>query len=141
MPFLNYTTEVPVEKSVFEIQKCLVAHGASAILNEFDNQGYIIAISFKMRLNDKEVGFRLPSDWRPILKILELDKKVRIGLKTQEQALRVAWRVIKDWVIAQMAIIETQMVKPEQVFLPYIVMKNGQIFSEQVLSDPKFLLE
>ncbi|WP_189339127.1 hypothetical protein [Williamsia muralis] len=36
--------------------------------------------------------------------------------QTPEHALRVAWRITKDWVEAQLAIIETQMVTPAQVF-------------------------
>lgn len=139
MPLLNYTTEIEVEKSVGEIQKCLVAHGANAVLNEYVD-GYIVAISFKMRLNDQDVAFRLPTDWKPVLKLLEVNPKVPRSLRTQEQALRVAWRIIKDWVEAQMAIVETKMVKTEQVFLPYVVMKDGQTLSEQILANPKFLI-
>ncbi len=48
-------------------------------------------------------------------------RKKKIG----EQAGRVAWRIIKDWVDAQMAIVETEMVTIEQVFLPYMLMKDS----------------
>jgi hypothetical protein len=30
MPLLNYTTTVPAEKTVEEIRRCLVAHGAGS---------------------------------------------------------------------------------------------------------------
>ncbi len=139
MPLLNYTTQIEVEKSIGEIQKCLVAHGANAVLNEYEN-GYITAISFKMRFNEQDMGFRLPTDWRPVLKLLEANPKVPRNLRTQEQALRVAWRIVKDWVEAQMAIVETKMVKAEQVFLPYFVMKDGRTLSEHAITNPKFLL-
>jgi hypothetical protein len=43
-----------------------------------------------------------------------------------EQAERVAWRIIKDWVEAQMAILDTQMVKMEEVFFPYMLNGQGQ---------------
>ncbi|GAI93622.1 unnamed protein product, partial [marine sediment metagenome] len=42
------------------------------------------------------------------------------------QAVRIAWRIVKDWTQAQAAIIETEMVKTEQVFLPYAITKDGQ---------------
>jgi len=42
--------------------------------------------------------------------ILEIQKdpKVPRSKCTDEQALRVSWRIIKDWVKAQMAIVECQ---------------------------------
>lgn len=40
--------------------------------------------------------------------------------ETRAQAERVAWRVIKDWIAAQLAIVETQMVELDQVMLPYL---------------------
>jgi hypothetical protein len=42
----------------------------------------------------------------------------------------VAWRIIKDWVEAQMAILESQMVQMEEIFLPYMVNRQGQTFFE-----------
>ena len=41
---------------------------------------------------------------------------------SKEQAERVAWRILKDWVESQMAIVEAGMVKAEEVFLPYMLM-------------------
>lgn len=141
MSLLNYTTQVSADRTVSEIQQCLVKHGATSILNEYDNNGFIIALSFKIRLNDQDLGFRLPSDWRPVLEILKQDLKIPRRLVTQEQALKVAWRIIKDWVEAQMAIVETKMVKVEQVFLPYAIMRDGQTLSDKILNDPQFLLD
>ena len=43
---------------------------------------------------------------------------------TEEQAEKVAWRILKDWVDAQMALIEIEMVKMEEVFLPYTIIDN-----------------
>lgn len=133
MAILNYTTQIEVEKSIGEIQKCLVIHGANAVLSEYVD-GFIVALTFKMRINDTDIGFRLPTAWQPVLKILEDNKKVPRHLCSQAQALRVAWRIVKDWVEAQMAIVETRMVKVDQVFLPYVVMKNGESLYEQVAS-------
>lgn len=38
----------------------------------------------------------------------------------EAQAKRIAWRQILRWVEAQMAFVETGMVKMEEVFMPYI---------------------
>lgn len=133
MPLLNYTTQIEVAKTLAELQKCLTDHGASAILTEWDDEGYIMALSFKITLNGKEMAFRLPTDWRPVLEIMKRDSKVPRRLETQPQALKVAWRITKDWVVAQMAIVETKMVTLPQVFLPYAVTKNGRTFYEKLL--------
>jgi hypothetical protein len=89
-------------------------------------EGDAAALSFRVRVGDRDVTFRLPSDWRPILTLLERDQKVPKKSKVKAQAIRVAWRIIKDWVEAQMALIETQMVTLEQVFLPYAIADDGQ---------------
>lgn len=140
MALKNYTTSIAIEKTLGQIQAMLVKAGANAILNEYDDEGYIVAVSFKIRLEEQDVMFRLPSDWRPVLAILQNDRNVARRLCTQEQALRTAWRIIYHWVDAQLAIIETKMVKTEQVFLPYAIGKDGKTVYESVL-EGKLLLE
>jgi hypothetical protein len=56
------------------------------------------------------------------------------------EAVRVAWRIVKDWVEAQMALVETQMVSTQDVFLPYAVMGDGKTLAEHVRESPRFLL-
>ena len=56
------------------------------------------------------------------------------------QAIKTAWRIIKVWVDAQMALVETNMTKTEDVFLPYLILKGGRTLSEAVNADPNFLL-
>lgn len=141
MPLLNYTTGIEASASIAEIQKILAMHGASAILAEYDDQGQIHALSFRIDMNGQPIHFKLPSDWHPVLKVLETQKEKlrRAGSRragdiraNEAQARRVAWRIIKDWVEAQMAIIEMKMVEMDQVFLPYAVAPNGKTFYEHV---------
>jgi hypothetical protein len=139
IPLLNYTTKVSIEKTVGEIQKCLASHGAKAVLCEYDVKGNVIALSFKVQVGHQDIAFRLPSDWRPVLKLLERDRKVPRTFRTQEQALRVSWRIVKDWVEAQMAIVETTMVQLEQVFLSYVITPDGRTLYER-LRDTQFVL-
>lgn len=139
MPLLNYTTSVSADKTVAEISRLLAKAGAKAIMHEYDDNGYIVSLSFKLELNGQPMGFKLPTDWRPVQKTLE-SQRVERRYKTQEQALKVAWRITKDWVEAQLAIIETRMVKTEQVFLPYAVTNDGRTVFERVGEDPRFLL-
>lgn len=139
MPLLNYTTKVGADQTVMQIQKLLAQAGASAILLDYNQNGNITALSFKMKLNDQEISFRLPCDPKPVLRVLE-QQRVEPRYRTEDQALRVAWRIVKDWVEAQLAIIETQMVTTAQVFLPYAVTQNGQTLYEYIGQNTNLLL-
>lgn len=52
-----------------------------------------------------------------------------------EQATRVAWANILMWVEAQMALLDIEMVKMEEVFLPYMVNKQGKTLFEVMEAD------
>jgi hypothetical protein len=149
MGLLNYTTKIDPDKTAQEIAKCLSMHGASAVLTEYDpGNNYVSAISFQIKLNDQKMAFRLPCDWKPVFAIITKNSKVRSYQSRYErwksdqemQAVRTAWRIVKDWVEAQMALVETQMVTTAEVFLPYAVMKDGRTLAQHAQSDPSFLL-
>lgn len=140
MPLLNYTTKIDAFKTISEIQRTLAQCGASAVMTDYDQNGFITSLSFKIRLGEQEIAFRLPTDWRPVLQVMEQDYRVPKALKTEEQALRVAWRITKDWVEAQAAFIETAMVTTAQVFLPYAVTSDGQSLYEYISQNTGLLL-
>jgi hypothetical protein len=140
MPLLNYTTQIDAFKTISEISQLLAKAGASAVMHDYDDNGNIVALSFKIKLNENEIAFRLPTDWRPVLRVLENDRNVTPKLKTQEQALRVAWRITLRWIEAQVAFIETMMVTTAQVFLPYAVTANGQSLYEYIGQNTGLLL-
>ena len=135
MPIANYTTEVPAMRSVGEIQGILVAHGAKAIMIDYD-EGVPVALAFLIKTSQGELPFRLPANVKQVEKIL-LNMRARpletwhydyakVMERVQKQSSRVAWRILKDWVRAQMAILESEMVQMEQVFLPYLDMGGGK---------------
>lgn len=133
MPLLNYTTGVEAAKTVGEIQGILAAHKATAILTEYADDGTVRALAFKTPSPYGELGIRLPIDPEAVLRVLSHERalgRVPRRYVNHAQAVRVAWRIVKDWVSAQMAIIETEMVKMEQVFLPYAMTKDGQTVYE-----------
>ena len=146
---LNYTTRIDADKTAQEISKCLSVHGAQAVLTEYDEKDSIVsAISFKIKMNEQSLSFRLPCDWRPVYEILTKGKKIPYDHKKRShfesewkmQSVRTAWRIVKDWVEAQMALVETQMVTTQQVFLPYAIMQNGKTLSEHITENPQMLL-
>ena len=149
MGLLNYTTKIDPDKTAQEISKCLSMHGASAVLTEYDPEStYVSAISFQIKVGEQKMGFRLPCDWKPVFaiitkgsKIKEWDRRYPRWKSEQEmQAVRTAWRIVKDWVEAQMALVETHMVTTAEVFLPYAVMKDGRTLAQHAQTDPSFLL-
>jgi hypothetical protein len=131
MPLLNFTTEVPVEKSVAELQRILTKHGAQKLMIENDGQGNIVAFSFLIETDRGPTGYKLPIEWERVLAVLK-GQKVQPRYQTKEQALRVGWRILKDWTQAQLAIIETRMVTLDQVFLPYATAADGRTLYEAV---------
>lgn len=131
MAIKNYTTTISVNKTIGEIQGILSKHGATAIMTEYDN-GNVTGLSFKIMTLRGELGIRLPSNTDRVLQVLKNQRKNNNQVKdTFEQANKVAWRIIKDWVDAQMAILETEMVEMEQIFLPYVLNNKGKTLYQE----------
>ena len=118
MPIANYTTSIKTEKTVGEIQGMLARAGAAQVLLDFDGPD-VSAVSFRLLHNDAMVSFRLPANISSIYVVLQRDDDIPRRLKTTEQAARVAWRIIKDWLRAQLAIVEAEQAEMIEVFLPY----------------------
>ena len=122
----NYTTGISVDKTILEIEQILSKHGATDIWKQFDGATNITCINFAVNTEFGKMPFRLPMNVLAVSQILKNEKKSGKlgGLSNREatdleQARRVGWRIIKDWVDAQMALVEIKLVKIEQVFLPY----------------------
>lgn len=135
-PLLNYTTEVSGDKTVTQVEKILIAHKARAIMKQYDGE-QVKALQFQVETTSGPLNIRLPVDIEATLQVMS-----RGGapprFQNRDQAYRVAWRIIKDWVEAQMALLETEMVRMEQIFLPYVVTRSGATLFE-VLKEQKFL--
>lgn len=126
MALLNYTTTVDAIKTAAEIEVILIRGGAKAIQKEIDN-GKVISIKFIVDSPIGTIPIELPVQIAAVAEILRKQKKNNPRIKTSlEQAERTAWRCLKDWVEAQMALIEIGMVSIDQVFLPYIVNREGK---------------
>ncbi len=119
MPILNYTTKIAAEKTCGEIQKMLAAAGAQAIMHEYDDDGALVRLSFKIECHGIMLAFLLPANIPKIYTILQNDSRVTRRDRTMEQAARTAWRIIKCWVAAQLAIVEAGQAEMVEVFLPY----------------------
>ncbi len=142
---LNYTTKIPVETTIAEIEKMLAESSAQKILKEYDNDSNIQSITFVIGTSKGNLSFKLPMNVDAVMQTLEnqsgeyrrqtpreggYGKKVRVISRNMiniDQARRVGWRIIKDWLEAQLALYFLQMVKIEEIFLPYMYNeKTGQ---------------
>ena len=129
MPIKNYTTEIDVYRSLGEIQGALAAHGASRVMVDYDG-GAPTSVTFAIETPAGVRGFRLPANVEGVRGVFA---KQRVKA-TPGQAERTAWRNVRDWIMAQMAIIEAGMVQLDEVFLPYLVDSNGTTLYQAYLS-------
>lgn len=136
MPLLNYTTKVDVFTTLGAIQGQLVKHGAKKIMQDYDDDGHIAALFFLVDTPAGPRGIRLPANVDAVHKVLTR-QKVKCD---RDQAERVAWRIVKDWVEAQMAILESEMVQMDEIFLPYMVNGEGQTMF-QMYRNNQYMLE
>lgn len=126
MALKNYTTTINSNRTIGEIQELLSKHGATAIMTEYDN-GETVALSFKINTPKGEAGIKLPANIDRVLQVLKKQRIKNNQVKdTREQANKVAWRILRDWIDTQMAILETEMVEMEEIFLPYMINQDGQ---------------
>jgi hypothetical protein len=123
MPILNYTTKIDPSKTAGEITKILVKLGAENIGMSYSG-GKLTGMAFAIRRGPDVYAFQLPVRAGAVLDVLKRQRGVPASGRTMAQAERTAWRIMKSWIEAQAAIIETQMVKLEQVMLPYQVVED-----------------
>ncbi|WP_444000383.1 hypothetical protein [Dysosmobacter welbionis] len=122
MAIKNYTTTIDVYKSLGEIQGALASHGARKIMVDYDAAGQPIGVMFGIETPAGIRGFALPANVEGVRTVFARQK-----VKGQPgQAERTAWRNVRDWVMAQMAIIEAGQVQMEEVFLPYLTDRQGR---------------
>lgn len=128
------TTEIPADKTAGEITSCLRSAGAVSVITKFD-ANRITGLGWAMTVSGNEVHFTMPARVEPVYKIL-LSRNRKTWLTDKEKASiraraeRVAWRQLLRWTQAQLAMIETGMVKPAEVFMPYMTHADGSTFFE-----------
>jgi hypothetical protein len=125
----NYTTSIDYMKTVGEIYAILGSAGAKMIMVEHEDRKPV-RVFFSLEIGNKTIPYRLPCNWEGILIVLQRESKLPSKMRTPDQALRVGWRCIKDWIESQLAFVESEMVQLHQVFLPYAVDDNNRTVCE-----------
>ncbi len=142
----NYTTKIKVEQTVMEIEKVLSKHGVSDIWKEYSGDGEINGMNFVVKTEHGKIPFKLPANITAVQQVLKnqknagkLSKIPWHAINDMAQSRRVAWRIILDWIDAQMALIELEMVTVEQVFLPYAYDPVKEKTLYESLSEKRFV--
>lgn len=135
----NYSTDIPAEKSILEIEKLLTLFGAGAIIKEYTSDGRVHSLSFRLQ----NEAFKLPANVNGVKKILYENVRPhhsKDGMKRRDdRAHRVAWRIIKDWIHAQLSLIASGQAHPQEIFLGY--MYDGKRTLYQIYTEGKLLTQ
>ena len=151
MPLLNYTTSISVEKTIGEIEKMLSQSGAEKIVKDYDEEGNCTSIGFIINTEKGKLPFKLPMNLNAVMQTINNQTGERRNTKygqqrlipkkfynDKEQSARVGWRIIRDWLEAQLALYFLQMVKVEEIFLPYMYNENLGKTMFQMLEEKGF---
>lgn len=122
MAIKNYTTTIDVFVSLGEIQESLASHGARKIMVDYNQAGKPEKIIFAIATCQGLCGYRLPANVEGV-KAVFAKQKVR---DISGQAERTAWRNVRDWVMAQMAMVEAGNAEIQEVFMPYLTNNRGE---------------
>lgn len=139
MPILNYTTTIKAAVTVGQIQAILARAGAGSVRIDFE-AGQPVAVMFIVELGGREIAFRLPANAAGVFARLKNDPAVPAKLRTQAHARDVAWRITKDWLEVQLAIISAGQAEMAEVFLPYAINPRTGLTLFQEFKSSGFLL-
>jgi hypothetical protein len=112
----NYTTSIPVTKTVMQIEEMVVAKMKARQFFKDYKDGEITGVVFIIPTDNGDRAFKLPARVEQVMKMV----------KNPDQAKRTAWRNIHDWIDAQIALIETEQVKAEEIFFTIYGTKRRQ---------------
>lgn len=143
----NYTTTISSFKTISEIEKILVTNGAKGIMKEYDPEGRIKLLYFLIETSQGDIPYKLPCDYHKIrqaLNNLHNEGKIKLSknkLQSIDHSINVGWRIIKDWIYAQLSLIRIEMTSFEQIFLPYAFdPRTNKTFFEKIKENNYSLL-
>jgi len=125
----NTYSEAPIQHIFAAIDETLGSHGATRISKDFQG-GRATALVFSVMIGTRLHSFRLPARMENVEKLLYPGRE-ELTQAMRNQAYRTAWANVRDWVAAQMALVQTGMAAMEEIFLPYMLdEQSGQTFFE-----------
>lgn len=125
------TTKKTPEQTIGDIQKLLKKLKIRDILTNYGADGEVKAFSFSVDRGNSRISYRLPVDHKPLWRLAQQGKTKYI--RTESQARNVAWRQVYRWIMAQLAIIHTEVYSMEEVFLSHMMVNRHQTVYDKFL--------
>ncbi len=134
----NYTSNVPVSRTIARIEQVLAQAGVTNISKNF-HQGRVVALIFQVPAKTRSgfVWVKLPVDATAVYASLRASvKRPRRGTEDRlmDQADRTAWKLMEDLVRVQLSLIQLQKRDLVEIFLSYIY-DGEQTFYERLKSN------
>ncbi len=118
----NYTSTVPVARTISRIEEILAEFGAKAIGKNYTG-GKVSSITFQLPMNGRDFLVRLPANPEAVYRTLRAEvKKPQSGTleRLQEQSERTAWKIQQDWLEVELTNVRLNQKEPLQAFLAYV---------------------
>jgi hypothetical protein len=126
---LNYTTQIAADKSAHECMALLGRYGASLAGLVYRKDRTPCGLAFRIETKWGERAYEVQVDADKTYKVLQAyGARGAIPNKfvTAEQADKVAWRVIKMWLEAQLALIEAGLMDAEKALAGHMLVAPGE---------------
>lgn len=119
----NYTSTVPVGRTIARLEELLAEAGAANISKDFRN-GKLACLTFSVVIpSGKTITFRMPSKPEAVFQVLWKEvRKPHKGTRERitEQAERTAWKILQDSLEIDLTKLRLQQSEFMEIFLPYI---------------------
>lgn len=129
---LSYSTSIDYYKTIAEIFRILAQHKAQGISTENNRDGIPITLRFTYVYCGTTLVFAMPIRHENILRRLK-SSTVPSKLKTEEQAIRIGWRVMLNWLKVQMELVENEQTTVTEIFLSYLQTSDGELLHDKLL--------
>lgn len=127
---LNYTTTIDPQKTALECVTMLMQFGAKNVGVSVGEDKVADGLDFVILLpwgvtRQYSVSANIAGTEKALLKAYR-EGRIARPYTRREQAARVAWRVLRDWLEVNLALIEAGVVELERVMLPYMKVDDGK---------------
>ena len=133
-------TVVPIAKSQEAIRKILRANECDQVAFGDDFTEMTMFVFFRLVISDEEHGegrlpVKIPVQLHSIVELLQQAHPIRYedADDAVEQAMRVAWRNIHDWLRASFTAVEVGIITPAEGFLSSVMTEDGFTVGERLL--------
>ena len=136
-------TSVPIARSQEAIRKMLRAEDCDQVMFGDDFGAGVMFIFFRLVLDDPDSGevrlpVKIPVHLQSIVELLKAAHPQKYGGGkgldlALEQAMKVAWRNVHDWLRASFTAVEVGIMTPAEAFLSSVVTENGYTVGERLL--------